>query len=791
MSKIINVKNIRLLKILMKRLLIVLAVVMASCGIALQAQNYSKMSSWLIGKTMASSSEARRAKLPAERAALRHSSYVLTMVQTTDADVTLRRHACAVVDHIGDVYFAFVPTDELAALSEQATITRLEANAPAQPRLDVTAATIGADKAYYGSGMSQAYTGSGVAVAVLDIGFDFMHPMFRNPDGTSAISWFWDMTAPSESSSYIGKVYNTSAQLLDAKGSALSASNYHGAHVMGIAAGRGVCDNKYRGIAYDSQILGVELPMGSGANAALKAVGQFIRNQVDAGELPAYFKSIDSSDAAELLAYKTIFEQTDQAGVPCVINCSWGRAQNLYQNDNLYETVFNSIVGPGHIVTFAAGNEGSSKVYERKKADETFIDDLVFNVSGSLSLTMRCAAEAPDATVTIAIGNDDNNSFTFKTSDVDARLLSHPDSPEVQGTINDEMATEDGETAHHDITIVGGKSGAYRRYYIAIVLSDYTRENAEAPLNGMVKVVGTGELELMGAPDGIEFMSDDYEQPEPHMGRYQYTINIPASLERAIAVGMMNRRNKVANTAGKQVSYLSLYEGEGHLASISSCGPTVDGRVKPDVVAPGNNIVSAMSSQFVSQGSGEDRITQASLAQYRVAHTTLDGTDYYLNAYGGTSMATPVMSGVIALWLQANPNLSPEDIQGVISRTSRMPSDAPSTGKNNEYGWGEVDAYAGLLDILGLSSVPDIIARRPLAATIMATGGGVCVSLQADATAPFEVVVYSVNGTIVARRTFGPGSATYVLDFAAAPGVYAVQINSDEAAIKGSELIRF
>lgn len=154
-------------------------------------------------------------------------------------------------------------------------------------------------------------------------------------------------------------------------------------------------------------------------------------------------------------------------------------------------------------------------------------------------------------------------------------------------------------------------------------------------------------------------------------------------------------------------------------------------------------------------------------------------------------LAVVMASCGVTLWLQANPNLSPEDIQGVISRTSHMPTDAPSTGKNNEYGWGEVDAYAGLPDILGLSSVPDIIARRPSAATITATDGGVSVSLQADATAPVEVVVYSVNGIIVARRTFGPGSAAYVLNFATAPGVYAVQINSDDVAIKGSELIRF
>ena len=64
-------------------------------------------------------------------------------------------------------------------------------------------------------------------------------------------------------------------------------------------------------------------------------------------------------------------------------------------------------------------------------------------------------------------------------------------------------------------------------------------------------------------------------------------------------------------------------------------------------------------------------------------------------------MACPVVAGTIALWLQAVPTLTREDIIGVFSRTCRKP-DETLTYPNNVYGHGEIDAYRGLLDILGI-----------------------------------------------------------------------------------------
>jgi subtilisin family serine protease len=98
----------------------------------------------------------------------------------------------------------------------------------------------------------------------------------------------------------------------------------------------------------------------------------------------------------------------------------------------------------------------------------------------------------------------------------------------------------------------------------------------------------------------------------------------------------------------------------GGLAPFSSTGPTNDGRIKPDVVAPGMS----------------------------VALITPDGSIMVGN---GTSYSTPLTAGVAALVLSANPNLTPMQVRDAL-RNSATNASFP----NNFYGWGEVNAFAAV-----------------------------------------------------------------------------------------------
>ncbi|EGK11196.1 subtilase family alkaline serine protease [Desmospora sp. 8437] len=89
-------------------------------------------------------------------------------------------------------------------------------------------------------------------------------------------------------------------------------------------------------------------------------------------------------------------------------------------------------------------------------------------------------------------------------------------------------------------------------------------------------------------------------------------------------------------------------------ASYSSRGPTIDLLVKPDVYAPGTNIISL---------SVPDSPLERQLPENRVG-------EHYINL-SGTSMATPFCAGVVALLLEANPQLSPNDVKSILMSTAR------------------------------------------------------------------------------------------------------------------------
>ncbi len=100
------------------------------------------------------------------------------------------------------------------------------------------------------------------------------------------------------------------------------------------------------------------------------------------------------------------------------------------------------------------------------------------------------------------------------------------------------------------------------------------------------------------------------------------------------------------------------------LTDFSSRGLTADGRVKPDIAAPGYNITSAKTNS----------------------------TNQYVT-YSGTSMATPFTSGTAALILDANPSLTPAQVVSYITGTAQ---DWGPAGQDLDYGFGRLDSYAAI-----------------------------------------------------------------------------------------------
>ena len=102
------------------------------------------------------------------------------------------------------------------------------------------------------------------------------------------------------------------------------------------------------------------------------------------------------------------------------------------------------------------------------------------------------------------------------------------------------------------------------------------------------------------------------------------------------------------------------------MAELQLSGPTyIDFGAKPDLVAPGTGTVS------LAVPGARSMSTKAAVAAQR---ESLLGSKPYL-ALSGTSMAAPVVSGTVALMLEANPNLTPNLIKAILQYTAQAQPD--------------------------------------------------------------------------------------------------------------------
>ena len=119
------------------------------------------------------------------------------------------------------------------------------------------------------------------------------------------------------------------------------------------------------------------------------------------------------------------------------------------------------------------------------------------------------------------------------------------------------------------------------------------------------------------------------------------------------------------------------------MGSFSGRGPTYDGFEKPDLVAPGRRIVSLRSPGSTLDQQLPDRVTPL---------VSSPSTYFRLT---GTSMSTPVVSGIIALMLERNPALTPDQVKFILTRTAQgVPS--VTTDARNTVGYGSANAYAAV-----------------------------------------------------------------------------------------------
>lgn len=243
-------------------------------------------------------------------------------------------------------------------------------------------------------------------------------------------------------------------------------------------------------------------------------------------------------------------------------------------------------------------------------------------------------------------------------------------------------ASQEGHATHVVGTVVGGgdqSGGLYKgvapdaRYVNVRVFSGPNETTSSIVLRGLDWVLDRHEdlgirvvtLSMGGRPsDGRDALSRAVNlavdeglvivAAAGNGGPDEGTVASPGAAAKAITVGAVDKRKR--------------------LADFSARGPTADGRMKPDVVAPGV----AITSTVPPSGGAGGLVASKSL---------------FYGSLSGTSMAAPHVAGVVAMMLESNPDLAPIDVKRILMATAQ---DLGAAGPDNETGYGFVNAIAAM-----------------------------------------------------------------------------------------------
>lgn len=436
----------------------------------------------------------------------------------------------------------------------------------------------------------------GIVVGVIDMGFDYTHPAFRADDGKLLISRVWEQGTDRTHPSAYDYGYEMTTREDILAACADDQTQSHGSHVAA------------RALHFAGKQEGTELVLVSKGPAR-----------------------VDEKRLRDAINY--IFDYAEEVGKPCVINMSLGSQSGPHDGTSAFDAFVNSTVGPGRIICASAGNNGISTGHLETSSEplNTFI---IFRSPDNTTGTVDIWG-SPDMQYSVQLsaiqyenGNVSSQSEVFvaglMTEGEDGNAQDYtwaPTTGRLKGTfkMHSEVDERNGKT-HTQLYI--DQTSAAMKYELALTIT---------PLSEGI---------IHAWSDEITLTFHDHEREGFVKGDNRYSITeLGGTADRIISVGAIKE--------------------DGTVADFCSRGPRLDGAVKPNVYAYGENIESALNSYDLYQSS------------YPYTQTLMqDGREYHLGKMSGTSMASPMVTGIVASWLRLHPLLTPENAMALMDPNS-------------------------------------------------------------------------------------------------------------------------
>lgn len=727
---------------------ILLSVMMLCCGLGVMAQNKLDV----YGQDL-----VRRYQLQMSGNSIRTYSvgdttsttdvpkYVTALVALADGATAAGLEEMGAVVHSqrANIVIATLPVKDLEGFSRLSMVKKVSVGGKAQIKLNTGRTATGVTSVHSGIGLERRYTGSGVVTGLMDTGLDPNHVAFLGVTGEPRVKRLWTLVTAADSTVTV-TTYDTPSAI-----SSFTTENNgatHGTHVAGIMAG-GYTSNDFYGVATGSDIA---MACGSLENACI------------------------------LQGVENIIAYAQSEGKPAVVNLSLGINSGPHDGKDLFNIYLNELAKDA-IICVSAGNEGMYPIAVNKTftATDKQLKTLVVENASERGIY---------GTYEFWSNSDKPFSFTPVIFDkskgeiiYSATTITAPTAP-IYASSKLYAAEGDLTSSQIDKAFTGywgyaSEVDTINNRYTAYVFANLT----ESMLNSMGNYVfgfiieGSEGQRIDGYCDGNYTEFTNYGIAGWDDGMTDGTINNMACCEDVIAVGAFASRVSSKSLSGQyDLYYPDLNAVEGGILEFSSYHSLYDGRKLPHVCAPGL-LVSSVNTYYVQTQLAQGNTQE----EYFGAKVTSNGRDHYWEMDLGTSMASPFVAGVVALWLEANPDLTATDVQQIIAETSTK--DIYVTGDTIPVRWGagKINAVEGLkmaLTHVGIESVDverdnKLVVSQPSDSELEAFVAG---------EASLSATLYNMSGQPVASATTQDDTVTVNVGNLS-KGIYILSVKGEKA----------
>lgn len=418
-------------------------------------------------------------------------------------------------------------------------------------------------------------------------------------------------------------------------------------------SGKGVAEGGY-GAELEDKYLAMSLDTdGHGTHVAGIAGGSDKEFCGVAPEAQFIIVKTDLQDAHIADAVRYVFRVASEMGLPAVVNLSLGGHADGHDGTDSLSKIINAQTGPGRIVCTAAGNEGNDNIHGQT------------NVTPGEMSTMRFSAPLNQVGIVWL------NGWYSKDSELEVSVRS-PNGfvTPFQPVITDDNPSQEYNLSDARIEIVTpGKDPMNGDYNFFVQIRGTGDKQFNQPVPG-----GVWQLRLRNKSSKetrVDVWTLDDVSSVFFTGKSiadSVKIGSPGCAESGVTVGSYTTKAKYTDIDGKEREMgLEL----DTISEFSSEGPLRNDAQKPDIAAPGAMIVSALSSD-------------ASLDRSMIVNSKFV-------ALAGTSMATPFVTGLVALLLQRNPKLNPKALKELLYKNSSIPGKQKGAF-DKKWGFGLINA---------------------------------------------------------------------------------------------------